>query len=492
MKDVFIGVRGQVVIGILVAAICYFPLFHHLDRLSIRQWDESRLAVSAMEMIQSGNLIVTSFEQEPDMWNTKPPLMIWLQAVSMKVFGYNELGVRMPAALAGLGTVMFLFLFFLRRMKRIDIAIITVLALVSCAGYTTVHVSRTGDYDALLAFFLTVLVFLTYQWLEDKKLSTLAWMGAVVVGACWTKGIQGLVMLPGLVLFIVSMKKVKWVVTQRNFWSVVLLAWVAILSYYGLREMLNPGYMASLWETELGGLYGRKSGFHAQPFSFYMEELSKNYFVYWKYFLPLGLLFGFISKDSAIRKLTGLLTLASVTYLLIISSSQTKLWWYETPALPLFSALIGIGLAEVFYKILSWLRIKNPTLKSILFILFIGGIVAFPYTQKIIEIHNPQEKDRMNWRTHKVGECWQQLDIPNQINVVKQKYNAQAVFYVTAAQMKGIDAQTVEPEKLPIDELALICVDADRQAVDALFETQLIQSCVKCEIVKILSSKVVE
>ena len=45
-----------VLIGLLVA----FPLFNNLNRLTIRLWDEARNACNALEMSQTGNLLVTN------------------------------------------------------------------------------------------------------------------------------------------------------------------------------------------------------------------------------------------------------------------------------------------------------------------------------------------------------------------------------------------------------------------------------------------------
>lgn len=67
---------------IVLLAMIAVPLFGHLDTLPLRLWDESRLAINAYEMMKDGDLIVTHFNGQPDMWNTKPPLMIWCQAGS--------------------------------------------------------------------------------------------------------------------------------------------------------------------------------------------------------------------------------------------------------------------------------------------------------------------------------------------------------------------------------------------------------------------------
>src|ERR1700722_19532584 len=80
----------------------------------IALWDESRLAVNALEMSQRGFGLVTTYGFQPDLWNTKPPLLIWLEAGSMHLFGASEWALRLPSLLAGLATLVLVLRFSLR------------------------------------------------------------------------------------------------------------------------------------------------------------------------------------------------------------------------------------------------------------------------------------------------------------------------------------------------------------------------------------------
>src|SRR4051812_33620138 len=65
---------------LVLAALVYMPVFGNLNVLPIREWDEARIAVSAYEVYSGGDWLVTRFHGEPDMWNTKPPFLVWCQA----------------------------------------------------------------------------------------------------------------------------------------------------------------------------------------------------------------------------------------------------------------------------------------------------------------------------------------------------------------------------------------------------------------------------
>ncbi|HQA87386.1 MAG TPA: 4-amino-4-deoxy-L-arabinose transferase, partial [Bacteroidales bacterium] len=81
----------------MVIILILFPLFGKLDKIPVQLWDESRLAINALEMFENGNLLVTYYKGEPDFWNTKPPLMIWFQSLNFHLFGVNEFSLRLPS-----------------------------------------------------------------------------------------------------------------------------------------------------------------------------------------------------------------------------------------------------------------------------------------------------------------------------------------------------------------------------------------------------------
>ncbi len=70
-------------------------------------WDEINFAESAREMIASHDYLTVKINFIP-FWE-KPPLFIWMQVLSMKIFGINEFAARFPNALCGIITLLVLF-----------------------------------------------------------------------------------------------------------------------------------------------------------------------------------------------------------------------------------------------------------------------------------------------------------------------------------------------------------------------------------------------
>jgi len=89
---------------VLIGGLLFIPLN---GRLNLFDWDELNFAESAREMILTKDYLnvkiyFTSF------WE-KPPLYIWLQVLSMKIFGINEFAARFPNAICGILTLLILY-----------------------------------------------------------------------------------------------------------------------------------------------------------------------------------------------------------------------------------------------------------------------------------------------------------------------------------------------------------------------------------------------
>ena len=88
----------------LLAALLFIPF---LGGVHLFDWDEINFAESAREMISSKDYLTVQINFIP-FWE-KPPLFIWMQVISMKLFGINEFAARFPNAICGIFTLLVLF-----------------------------------------------------------------------------------------------------------------------------------------------------------------------------------------------------------------------------------------------------------------------------------------------------------------------------------------------------------------------------------------------
>jgi len=92
------------IIIIISGALLYIPF---LGGVHLFDWDEINFAESAREMIVTGDYLTVRINFIP-FWE-KPPLFIWFQVLSMKIFGINEFAARFPNAVCGILSLLFIY-----------------------------------------------------------------------------------------------------------------------------------------------------------------------------------------------------------------------------------------------------------------------------------------------------------------------------------------------------------------------------------------------
>jgi len=98
-------IRGRLQLLILLAgALLFVP---GLGAVHLFDWDEINFAEIAREMVITGNWGQPQINYLP--FHEKPPLFIWLQALSMTFFGIGEFAARLPNAVCGMITLFVLY-----------------------------------------------------------------------------------------------------------------------------------------------------------------------------------------------------------------------------------------------------------------------------------------------------------------------------------------------------------------------------------------------
>jgi len=88
----------------LVAALLFIP---GLGAVHLFDWDEINFAEIAREMLATHHWLQPQIGYVP--FYEKPPLFLWMQALSMSAFGVNEFAARFPDAICGIISLIVLF-----------------------------------------------------------------------------------------------------------------------------------------------------------------------------------------------------------------------------------------------------------------------------------------------------------------------------------------------------------------------------------------------
>jgi 4-amino-4-deoxy-L-arabinose transferase-like glycosyltransferase len=335
-----------------------------------------RNAQNALEMNHTGKLIVTTIDYLPERWNTKPPLMIWVLAISQRLLGYNEIAVRLPSAIAAALTCFLLLHFSKRRLGRWLPGLVAVLILVTTRGYVGMHGVRTGDYDSLLTLFTTASLISLVNYLEDGARNRWLYLSAAALtAAVLTKGVAGLFICPAMLAYVLLRGKGRLLFRERAFYACALAFVVIIGGYYALREAQQPGYLALVAENELGGRFGGAVESHGGDFWTYYNELIYTAFVPWTLLIIPAILSGFFVRDMRYRRMALLCGLTALTILLILSCASTKLGWYMLPMYPFLALFCALPLCQLLQLLQRWkapARIWTLNFLPFLVLLFIA------------------------------------------------------------------------------------------------------------------------
>jgi 4-amino-4-deoxy-L-arabinose transferase-like glycosyltransferase len=343
------------VLFLLAAA---FFLFVDPRTVPIVLWDESRNAVNALEMRQSGWSLVTTYGFEPDLWNTKPPLLIWLMTGSMALFGPSEWALRLPSAVAAMATLLILILFVRRITGSLATGVTAGAFLLLSPGFFGEGGARTGDYDALLLFFTTAYLQLLFLAVHDRRPRLTAFLltGLMIGGAAMTKTAAGLIPGAGVAVYLLLTRR--WPRLSDNAGGYALMALAAaapLLLFYAAREAMSPGYLSAVVHNDLFGRFGdRVTGGPTSPW-LYARELVSGWFFAGPFVLAAPLALRDLRGKSRALMLYSLCT-AGVT-ILIYSAASTRLLHYVLPAFPALAAAAALSLRCLAHKfIVSPLR----------------------------------------------------------------------------------------------------------------------------------------
>ena len=301
--------------------------------------DETRYAEIPREMLAAGDLLVPRLNGVP--YFEKPPLLYWLNAASLRIFGETSWAARLPTRLAGLGTA----------------ALVVVAANGIGAGGLAAAVfflaapmgflfSRTNLTDGLLTFFFTATLLAGRASVLRREagrpwIGMAALFGASCAAAFLTKGLIALV-LPASIFFIWSVSTGRVVATLRTLVlsPAPLVFLVLALPWFLAVERRHPGFLDFFFIRE-----------HFQRFA---TKAAKRSGPPW-YFVPVFLL-GFLpgipffvrgfGKALRAREDAFFFFVWFTVVFVFFSTSGSKLPPYLFPAIPAAAVLAARGVPE--------------------------------------------------------------------------------------------------------------------------------------------------
>jgi 4-amino-4-deoxy-L-arabinose transferase-like glycosyltransferase len=141
------------------------------------------------------NFVFVSFDPGGLVTVDKPPLALWVQALSAKIFGFSPLSLLLPEAIIGVLTVAALYWVLARRFG-VWAGVAGALTLAVFPSF--VAVSRENGVDPLLILLLVLACGAALRACETGRWRTLLWCGVLVGLAFNTKTLAAYLVVPGI------------------------------------------------------------------------------------------------------------------------------------------------------------------------------------------------------------------------------------------------------------------------------------------------------
>jgi 4-amino-4-deoxy-L-arabinose transferase-like glycosyltransferase len=161
-------------------------------------WANTYYSAAVRSMAASWhNFLYVSFDPSGVMTVDKPPLSLWVQALSVRVFGYHPLAILVPQALMGVASVVLVYDLVRRRFGRLG-GFVAGFALATTP--IAVAMSRDNNPDALLTLCCVAAVWFAVRAFEDGRTRWLVCSGIAVGLGFETKMLVALVVVPAIAL----------------------------------------------------------------------------------------------------------------------------------------------------------------------------------------------------------------------------------------------------------------------------------------------------
>ena len=387
---------------VLIGSILFIPF---IGKVHLFDWDEINFAEAAREMLITKNYTSVQIDYLP-FWE-KPPLFIWLQAISMKIFGVNEFAARFPNALCGIVTLLCLY----RTGKRIFNEQFGVLwVVIYCGTFLTFLYFKSGIIDPVF----NLLIFLSVYYLSFMSLKTFAKrnkyliISGIFLGlAILTKGPVALLVLIlcALVVWIVS--RFKTFLTIKELLLFALVVFLVGMSWFGIEMYHNGFWFISTFITYQIRLLQTQDAGHGGPFFYHWIVLLLGCFP-----ASIFAIKGIISKQSGTEEQLNFRKWMLVLFwvvLILFSLVKTKIVHYSSLCYFPLTFLATYAIHYLLQGYTEWKRFYSIGI-VVIGVLIGSVLVALPYLMMIKDRFIPLIKDPFAVANLQANVSWTFLD----------------------------------------------------------------------------------
>ncbi len=194
--------------AVALSGILALSAFLNLYKLTQNGYANTYYAAAVRSMLLSWhNFFFASFDPGGLVSVDKPPLALWVETASAKLFGFSSASILIPEALAGVASVGLLYLLVQRYFGRVA-GLVAALAL--AISPVSVAINRDNNPDALFVLLLVAAAYVGARAIESGRLRTLLAAAALTGLAFEAKMLAAAIIVPGIALGYLAFTRVPW------------------------------------------------------------------------------------------------------------------------------------------------------------------------------------------------------------------------------------------------------------------------------------------
>ena len=328
---------------LFIGTLAFVVLFTSLHQGDLSGYDDAVYAHQGREMLQTGDWWKVRLNGNFDF--DKPPMFVWLEAISMAVFGVSDFAARFPSALSGFGTILLIFFITRQLTDRFWLPVLAMLVL-TCSQFFMKYAMHAMTDVPFTFFFALALLFGLKGFRQPRYLLL---CGLSVSLAILTRSILGIVPLSIITIHLAVTRRYS-LLGSSHFIGCFLLGLGLPLIWFISQYWLNWSRFVSLhFSYTLENLPAKTS---YDPWLFVQELLQYllllfNYYWPWLPFLIIGLV-SQIKEMLRHRDPSGCFLVIWVLCVVIpFSLLEYKYLRYILAAFPAFAILSAISLERL-------------------------------------------------------------------------------------------------------------------------------------------------
>ena len=422
--------RSNIMVALLLIMLCGLLLrIYTATDFYLHAWDERYHALVAKNLINDPlkpmlyNNPVLPFDYRNwtanHIWIHKQPFPLWTMALSMSLFGVNEIALRLPSVILttlGIGITFYIGRYFFN--SRVGIIAAFLFSIHGLIIELTAGRVATDHTDVFFLFFVQLSVLLAIRYFQSKRAVFNVLCGISTGLAILSKWLPALIVLPVWLLLALDTQSFSRKKIILNFF--LLLVVIALISMPWQWYIFNEFPKEALWESSFNLKHITEAlENHGEPFYYHFDKIR----ILYGEFIYLALIWFFL---KTIRQLKNFRRLILLTWIIIplifFSIAKTKMQAYTLFAAPAFFIV-----AALFWDFLFIYRnrFRYKLLISIILIL----AIAFPIIYSIERTKPFTIRERNPQWTKELRTLNEQIKEKKNIVVFNSEHPIETMFY---------------------------------------------------------------